>query len=130
MGRLDIAAVKTVLDESVLMKLDTPARHDFYFVGEYLNKDDSLITTILRDSLGNIVGLNQRSKGATIFASEYYANGQEKGDVPFTRDGKLTGKAVYYYENGKIRSSGRLANGIRVGEWKEYDEDGNLKVEK
>jgi antitoxin component YwqK of YwqJK toxin-antitoxin module len=41
----------------------------------------------------------------------------------------MTGEATYYYEDGKLRSKGRLQDGVQVGEWKDYDKQGNVVKE-
>jgi len=126
MGKLDLPAVDRMISKSIVIKQDTPARKDFYYESDYLIKEEGITTQILKDSAGRIVGILQRRDSIRIFVSEYYPNGQEKGDVPLNSGGKISGVATYYYANGKVRIVGRLQDGIHVGEWKYYNEDGSL----
>ncbi len=68
---------------------------------------------------------------------EYYKNGHLKTlgmysiilFPPFNQTGK-NDTWKYYHKNGKLRMIGKLDNGEKLGEWKEYDENGNLlKIE-
>ena len=41
-------------------------------------------------------------------------------------NGKKNGPGKRYYKGGvQVRSEGEWEDGLRVGEWKRYDEDGN-----
>jgi antitoxin component YwqK of YwqJK toxin-antitoxin module len=40
--------------------------------------------------------------------------------------GQFDGSAVYYYEDGTVNSEGRFKGGFRLGEWKNYNEKGDL----
>jgi antitoxin component YwqK of YwqJK toxin-antitoxin module len=121
MGKLDATAVENMISKSIVVDRDTASGKT-----DYLNKVNSITTRIIKNNLGQIIAIIQRRNGIIIFGSEYYPNGQEMGDVPHTVDGKITGDATYYYENGKIRCMGRLLDGVGVGEWKYYDEEGTL----
>src|SRR5690348_16245787 len=101
-------------------------RHDFYTEDVYLNKKDSLVTKIFKDSLGNVVGINKSKNGIIIFAAEYYPNGQLIGKTQF-KSGIVDGPATYYYPNGRINNIGRWHNYRQVGVWKTYEETGKLK---
>ncbi|MBK7229234.1 MAG: hypothetical protein IPH97_10305 [Ignavibacteriales bacterium] len=35
---------------------------------------------------------------------------------------------TWYYENGKIAEAGKYKNGLRDGDWKNYDTSGILKI--
>ena len=124
--RLDKEKIREIISVSNPPTIDTPGRKDFFFIEDYTDKTDGTITRILLDSLRNIVGVNQRRNGITIFAAEYYINGQIRGTTTVSSEGNITGPAVYYYEDGKISSSGYLKDGVQVGEWKKFDESGKL----
>jgi antitoxin component YwqK of YwqJK toxin-antitoxin module len=124
MGKLDAVAVENMISKSIVVRRDTASGKTYY-----LNKANGVTTGIIKNNLGQIIGIIQRRNDVVIFASEYYPNGQEMGDVPRTADGKITGEGTYYYEDGKLRCSGRLQDGAKVGEWKYYDERGNLVKE-
>ena len=100
-------------------------RHDFYTADFYAIKKDSIVTQILKDSLGNVVGLNKSKNGIVLFAAEYYPNGQIIGETQF-KPGTHDGPATYFYPDGRISSKGQWHNYAQVGVWKEYKENGNL----
>src|SRR5579863_4711248 len=102
-----------------------PKRHDFWSIDHYL-RDSARENLILRDSLKNIVGIVESRKGKYYFSQEYFSNGQLKGKTGFHSPGEGTGPAIYYFEDGRIRSRGEWKNHSQVGEWKNYDENGYL----
>jgi antitoxin component YwqK of YwqJK toxin-antitoxin module len=120
-GRLDTLAVQKVIRKSVVKDKDTISGKTYYW-----SKADGIYTKILRNKTGQIIAIVQNRNHVKLFVCEYYPNGQQMGDVPLTRDGKITGEATFYYATGKLRCTGRLRDGISVGEWKYYDGDGNL----
>jgi antitoxin component YwqK of YwqJK toxin-antitoxin module len=101
-------------------------RHDFYTADFYVTNTDSLITKILKDSLGNVVGLNKSKNGVVLFAAEYYPNGQIIGKTQF-KPGTTDGPATYYYPDGRIKSIGQWHNYAQVGTWRYYKENGKLQ---
>jgi len=101
-------------------------RTDFYDMDYYINKGDSITTKILKDSLGNVVGLNSSKNGRVLFASEYYSNGQLKGKTQFL-NGKIEGPALYFYSDGRIKGIGQWHDYKQLGVWKDYDEQGRLE---
>lgn len=100
-------------------------RQDFYSADFYVTNKDSLITKILKDSLGNIVGVTKSKNGVTMFAAEYYPNGQLIGKTEYM-PGAAGGAATYYYPDGRIKSTGQWQNHVQVGTWKNYEENGRL----
>jgi hypothetical protein len=124
--KLDRAEIQNILNASDTLTVDTPRRHDFYVIEHYRNGHDGTLTAILKDSLHNIVGINQTKNGVHIFGAEYFPNGQIKGVLTLNKHGEPDGPAKYYFEDGRIRSFGNWKNGDKVGKWMEYDKDGNL----
>jgi antitoxin component YwqK of YwqJK toxin-antitoxin module len=102
-------------------------RHDFYTADFYVIKKDSVITKILKDSVGNVVGLNRSKNGIVFFAAEYYPNGQIIGKTQF-KLGTVDGPATYYYSDGRIKSKGQWHDYAQVGIWKDYKENGELQA--
>lgn len=72
-----------------------------------------------------IVGCQKRKHEPDIKES-FYAGGQLKSRVE-TADGKLNGKAEYYFENGAIETEGSFAHNLPVGLFVSYFENGNVK---
>jgi hypothetical protein len=133
----EVAAIETIkFDNKLIDTLKTISdttystfigRHDFYYADLYVIKSDSFITKILKDSLGNVVGLNKSKNGMTIFSAEYYPNGQLIGKILF-KSGTIDGPATYYYSDGRIKSQGQWHNHVQVGIWKSYKENGELQA--
>jgi antitoxin component YwqK of YwqJK toxin-antitoxin module len=101
-------------------------RSDFYTADYYISKRDSITTKILKDSLGHVVAVNKSKNRQTLFAAEYYTNGQLIGQTKFI-SGKIDGPALYYYANGRTRSIGQWHDFKQSGTWKDYDEQGRLE---
>jgi len=119
-----IDTLKTTSDTSYSTFI---GRHDFYSADFYVINKDSMITKILKDSLGNVVGLNKSKNGVTMFAAEYYPNGQLIGKTQF-KPGTIDGPAIYYYSDGRIKSKGQWHDYAQVGIWKNYKENGELQA--
>jgi hypothetical protein len=49
-----------------------------------------------------------------------FTNGKISGETSI-RDGKMNGKAVFYYPNGKMKGCGNFENNNKVGIWKESE---------
>ena len=65
-------------------------------------------------------------------------NGQQKlisratGKIKIEKnylDGKLSGKYIYYWDNGQKRFSGYYIKSRRVGHWITFDHNGNIILE-
>lgn len=118
-----IDSLKKVSDTSYISLL---GRADFYTAEYYITRGDSSENKILKDSAGNVVGIVQMKNDVTLFAAEYYPNGQVMGNLSFL-SGKIEGPAKYYYRDGRIRSLGVWKDNSRIGTWREYFETGVLK---
>ena len=101
-------------------------RTDFYTVEYFVNRRDSVITKIFKDSIGNVVAQNKARNDKVFFAIEYFPNGQVMGKLPEKIDGEYSGIARYYYEDGRVKSEGQFKKGLWSGEWKNYDKNGTL----
>lgn len=124
--KLDSGLVQDIMATSDKPMVDTPRRKDFYYIEHYLNKSDSTVSRILKDSLGHIVGINQTRKGIRLFVAEYYPNGQIKGKLTIDGKGNFNVPVTYYYQDGRIRSVGNFGDMVPVGIWKDYDSNGYL----
>ena len=57
--------------------------------------------------------------------TNYYDNGTLKMKTNYKNDA-LDGDYVYYYYNGVVKEEGRFTEGMKIGEWKTYDIEGNV----
>src|ERR1041385_2253935 len=61
---------------------------------------------------------------------EYWDEAKKhKKSEEFTVDGKLQGKAVYYFQDGKIDRTGAYKNGMQDSAWTFYYKEGTKKAE-
>jgi antitoxin component YwqK of YwqJK toxin-antitoxin module len=121
---------KTLLD-SVKQKADTIyskryRTEEFAEADYYVNKHDSTYCQVMKDTGGIIRQVIMAKKDIRFFTAEYYDNGQLKAKLPFDSKGKFDGPAEYYFENGCVMRSGSFVHGFFHGEWRNYDQKGNL----
>jgi antitoxin component YwqK of YwqJK toxin-antitoxin module len=101
-------------------------RSDFVTANYYINKKDSSVCQIMKDSAGIIRQIIIAKKNTRIFFGSYYKNGQLQADLPLDEFGQYHGTGIFYYENGSVQSSGSFNHGLKSGEWKVYDQKGKI----
>ncbi len=101
-------------------------RTDFVTASYYLNKKDSTICQMMKDSAGIIRQIIITKKDTRIFFGSYYKNGQLQADLPLDTFGQYHGTGKFFYEDGSLQSSGNYNHGFKTGEWKVYDEKGKV----
>ncbi|HTN08108.1 hypothetical protein [Agriterribacter sp.] len=99
---------------------------EFYSAEQYYSRKDSLVSKIMKDTAGNITGFVQFRKNIRTAYAEYYANGQLKGKLQLNSQGSFEGPAMYYYEDGSIKSEGVYSLGFFSGKWKHYAHGGAM----
>jgi uncharacterized radical SAM superfamily Fe-S cluster-containing enzyme len=99
---------------------------DWHSADYYITIKDSITNTIFKDSSGNVAAFTEQKNGVSIFAAEYYTNGQLKGKAQF-KDGEIDGLATYYYPDGRIKEVGEYNNDKETGIWKTYNAKGELQ---
>jgi len=101
-------------------------RTDFVTATYYLNKKDSTVCQLMKDSAGKIRQIIIAKKDTRIFYGSYYKNGQLQANFPFDAFGQYHGTGTFYYEDGSLQSTGNFTHGFKTGAWKVYDEKGKL----
>jgi antitoxin component YwqK of YwqJK toxin-antitoxin module len=101
-------------------------RTDFVMAYYYINKKDSTLCQMMKDSAGLIRQIIITKKDIRTFFGQYYSNGQLQAELPLDNYGHYHGPATYYYKNGIIQSRGIYKNGLKNGKWDNYDEKGKL----
>jgi MORN repeat protein len=81
---------------------------------------------IISKSNRGVSSIIKKKNDVRIFVGEYYPNGQLKGKISLNEKGEMDGKVTYYYEDGRIKSSGQFASGKKTGPWEKFDEQGYL----
>jgi antitoxin component YwqK of YwqJK toxin-antitoxin module len=115
--------------DSVIKKSDSSYekkyyRSDFVTAQYYVNKKDSSICQLMKDSAGLIRQIIIAKKDTRIFYGSYYKNGQLQADLPLDTFGQYHGSGKFYYEDGSLQSSGNYQHGFKTGAWKVYNEKG------
>jgi len=97
--------------------------------------DESVSTYFFGDTMTYSIDRNREQKVKIILIQKnemtienfevWETNGQIMVDMSF-KDGILDGMNKFYHENGRLRSHGIWTNNYFWGDWKEYDQDGNL----
>lgn len=126
---------KIVLNQSILdsakQKADTSytkryLTEEFAIADHFINRKDSTVCQIMKDTGGVVRQVIMTRKDIRFFTAEFYENGQLKAKLPFDNKGKFDGQAEYYFESGCIMRSGSFVHGFFHGEWRNFDELGNL----
>jgi len=99
-------------------------RTDFVTAVFYLNKKDSSVCQLMKDSAGHIRQVIIAKNDVRTFFAQYYPNGNIQADLPLDKFGQYHGTGTFYYENGTIQSTGSFNHGLKSGQWKIFDENG------
>jgi len=115
--------------DSVIKKSDSSYqkayyRSDFVTAQYYVNKKDSTVCQLMKDSAGIIRQVIIAKKDTRIFYASYYKNGQLQADLPLDTFGQYHGTGKFYYEDGSLQSNGNFNHGFKTGAWKVYDKKG------
>jgi antitoxin component YwqK of YwqJK toxin-antitoxin module len=101
-------------------------RTDFVTAVFYVNKKDSSVCQLMKDSADNIRQIIIAKHDVRTFFAQYYANGNLQADLPLDEFGQHHGTGTFYFEDGTVQSSGSFNHGLKTGEWKIYDKKGKL----
>lgn len=115
--------------DSVIKKSDSSYekkyyRSDFVTAQYHVNKKDSTLCQLMKDSAGLIRQIIIVKKDVRIFFGSYYTNGQLQASLPLDGFGQYHGAGKFYYEDGSLQSSGNYTHGFKTGAWKVFDEKG------
>ena len=103
-------------------------RTDFVTAVFYINKKDSSVCQVMKDSADSICQIIIAKNNVRSFFAQYYANGVLQASLPLDQFGQHHGTATFYYADGSIQSTGNFNHGLKTGDWKVYDEKGKLTV--
>jgi antitoxin component YwqK of YwqJK toxin-antitoxin module len=101
-------------------------RTDFVTASYYVNKKDSTLCQLMKDSAGKIRQIIISKKDTCIFFGSYYKNGQLQANLPLDSFGQHHGTGKFFYEDGSLQSTGNYTHGFKTGDWKVYDENGKV----
>lgn len=101
-------------------------RTDFVTAAFFVNKKDSTVCQIMKDSADSIRQIIMARNDIRTFFAQYYTNGQLQAELPLDKFGQNHGQTIFYYENGKTQSTGNYLHGLKTGQWKYFDKKGKL----
>ncbi len=122
---LDKAWLDSIIKKSDSSYTKPYFRTDFVTAVYYLNKKDSTLTQLMKDSAGHTRQIIIMKNNTRTFFAQYYANGNIQAELPLDAYGQYHGTGNFYYENGKLQSTGNFTHGLKTGQWKVYDVAGN-----
>ena len=124
--KIDSAWLDSIIKNSDSSYTKPYKRTDFVTASFYLDRKDSSVCQLMKDSAGIIRQIIIAKKGTRIFFAQYYSNGQLQADLPLDEFGQYHGPATYYNENGSIQSSGNYVHGLKFATWENNDSNGKL----
>lgn len=101
-------------------------RRDFATASYYINKSNSTLTQVMRDSLQQVRQVIMEKKEVRTFYAQFYPNGQVVAIVSLDAQGQYDGEATVFYPDGQVKSKGRYLHGLYNGVWETYNEQGRL----
>ena len=101
-------------------------RSDFVTAWYYINKKDSTLCQLMKDSTGIIRQIIVTKKDIRTYFASYYANGRLQVKLLMDEFGQYHGSATYYYKDGSIQSNGAYLHGLKTGQWKNFDTKNKL----
>lgn len=70
---------------------------------------------------------NERGRGIGLHTN-YRKDGTKSFETNFNHQGELDGISTYWFDNGQIRITREYMNGVKMGEYKEYNREGKLLI--
>ena len=101
-------------------------RTDFVTAVYYMNKKDSSVCQLMKDSADSVRQIIIAKKNIRTFFAQYFPNGNLQADLPLDEFGQFHGKGTFYNEDGSIQSSGNYVHGLKSGTWTVYDKKGKI----
>ncbi len=85
-------------------------------------------TLIWYDEQDRVTGLVEYKNNVLQDSIHFFSNGQRMFTFLFNKEGKPSGPARFFYEDGRVREDGRFENGIKTGVWRTFKPDGLLEM--
>lgn len=126
--KIDMVWLDSIINRSDSSYTKNYNRTDFVTAQYFISTYDSTLLQIMKDSAQQIRKVILTENNIVKHRAQYYANGQLMAAIKFNDKGQLTKYAITYFENGSIASQGNYLGGLKVGNWKEYDTNGNAKI--
>lgn len=101
-------------------------RTDFVTASFFPNKKDSTVCQVMKDSADSIRQIIIAKNDTRTFFAQFYSNGQLQAELPLDKFGQNHGPTTFYYEDGRVQSTGDYMHGLKNGLWKNFNEKGKL----
>jgi antitoxin component YwqK of YwqJK toxin-antitoxin module len=124
--KVNMARLDSIIKTSDSSYVKSYKRNDFVSASFYINKKDSTVCQVMKDSTGMVRQVILARKDTRIYFAQYFQNGQLQAKLPLDEFGQYHGSAVYYYSNGIVEDSGTYIHGLKNGQWKTFDSSGVL----
>lgn len=124
--KIDHAWLDSIIQASDSVYEKPYKRTDFVTAVFYLNRKNSSVCQVMKDSANVIRQIILVNKNVRTHFAQYFANGQLQAELPLDAFGQYDGKAVSYYEDGRVQDSGHYAHGFKTGVWKNFDRESKL----
>jgi hypothetical protein len=124
--KLDSAWLDSIIKVSDSSYSKPYYRSDFVTAYYYVNKKDSSLCQVMKDSASNIRQVIVIKKDVRTFFGQYYSNGHIQANPSLDEFGQFHGAGIFYFVNGSVQSQGTFTHGNKTGEWKTFDEKGKL----
>ncbi len=122
--KLDKDWLNSIIEKSDSSYSKPYYRTDFVTATYYINKKDSSVCQIMKDSASLIRQIMITKNEIRTFFGQYYSNGQLQAELPLDNFGHYHGSATYFTKTGTILNKGNYTNGFKSGKWDNYDENG------
>jgi hypothetical protein len=124
--KVDTAWLDSIIKHSDSTYTKPYFRTDFVTATYYVNKKDSTVCQVMKDSAQTIRQVIVVKKDIRTFFAPYFDNGQLQADVALDQAGRYHGTLTNYYRNGNIENTGNYTHGLKSGAFKNYDSTGHL----
>ncbi|MEO5948063.1 MAG: hypothetical protein ABIP79_14695 [Chitinophagaceae bacterium] len=120
-SKIDKHWLDSVINNSDSSYIKKYKRTDFAKAEFYINKKDSSVCQVMKDSAGMVRQVIIAKNDVRKHFFQYYANGQLEAYLLLDEYGQYHDSATYYHEDGTVESSGWYRHGLKYGEWENYD---------
>lgn len=125
-NKLNNSWLKSIISKSDSTYTRPYYRSDFVTASYYINKKDSTLTQVMRDSSERVRQVIVETKGVRSFSAQFYPTGYAIAMTGFNTQGQFHGGATFLYPDGRVKSKGQYANGFHSGVWETYNPEGKL----
>ena len=101
-------------------------RTDFVTAAFFVNKKDSTVCQVMKDSADSIRQIIMAKNDIRTFFAQYYTNGQLQAELPLDKFGQNHGPTTFFYKDGRVQNTGDYQHGLKIGQWKIFDKKGKL----